>query len=48
MRAINNRMSGTGEGPAHVAPDGPGWAEATDNYINDPDQPDNRGEPVPM
>jgi hypothetical protein len=48
MRAINNRMSGTGAGPAHVDPDGPGWAQAADNYINDPDQPDNRGAPVPM
>jgi hypothetical protein len=48
MRAINNRLSGTGAGPAHVDPDGPGWAQATDNYINDPGQPDNRGQPVPM
>jgi len=45
MRAINNRMSGTGYGAGYVDK-GPGWAQQRDNFINDPSKPDNKGKPV--
>lgn len=45
MRAVDNRFSGTGYGPATVSGP-PGWAEWRDNFINDPSKPDHRGAAV--
>ena len=45
MKAINNRMTGTGWGTGYVG-SGPGWTEQFDNYINDPTQTENKGQPV--
>jgi hypothetical protein len=42
MNAINNRFSGTGFGPGY-ADRGPGWAQWSENYLNDPTKPDNKG-----
>lgn len=45
MRAINNRFSGTGYGPAYVTRNGLsyGWGEWRDNYINNPSAANNKG-----
>lgn len=45
MRAINNRFSGTGYGPAYVTRNGLsyGWGEWRDNYRNNPLVADNKG-----
>lgn len=45
MRAINNRFSGTGYGPAYVQ-NGEGWSEWRDNYRYDAAGLDGRGVPV--
>jgi len=49
MRAVNNRFSGSGYGPAYVDGKGLnyGWLEWRDNYINDPTQPANKGRLIP-
>lgn len=45
MRAINNRFSGTGYGPAYVTRNGLsyGWGEWRDNFINNPSAANNKG-----
>lgn len=45
MRAINNRFSGTGYGPAYVTRNGLsyGWGEWRENYRNNPAAADNKG-----
>jgi hypothetical protein len=50
MRASDNRFSGTGFGSGYVDRKGLpyGWAEWTDNYLNDPRMPGNKGAPVRM
>jgi len=47
VRAINNRFSGTSFGATYRI-GGPGWAQWTDNYINDPAATDNKGSVVPQ
>lgn len=42
VKAINNRFSGTSFGATYRI-GGPGWAQWTDNYINDPAAIDNKG-----
>jgi hypothetical protein len=46
LRAINNRFTPTGYGTGYVD-GGWRWLEWTDNYINDPSKPDNKGAQVP-
>jgi hypothetical protein len=50
MRANDNRFSGTGYGPGYVEDRGLGygWAEAKNNYINDPTKPGNQGRAVSL
>jgi hypothetical protein len=45
MRAINNRFSGTGYGPAYVTRNGLnyGWGEWRENYRNNTSAADNKG-----
>jgi Concanavalin A-like lectin/glucanases superfamily len=45
IRSINNRFQPTGYGPSYVD-GGMGYTQWTDNYLNDPAQPDNRGSVV--
>lgn len=45
MRAMNNRFSGTGYGPAYVQ-GGSGWDAWKENYLFDPARPDARGTAV--
>lgn len=46
MKAVNNRFSGTGYGPAAKAGSGPGWGVWTNNYLNNPSAAGNQGSPV--
>ncbi len=45
MKANNNRFVDYGYGPVAVS-GGPGWAEWTENYYDDPADPDHKGEPA--
>jgi hypothetical protein len=45
IRALNNRFSSLSG--AGIVSGGPGWAQWQDNYVNDPSQPDNKGDVVP-
>lgn len=45
MRALNNRMSGTGWGAGYVSR-GEGWREQSDNHIYDPTKTDGKGRAV--
>jgi hypothetical protein len=47
MIAINNRYSPTGWGAGYVS-GGSGWADASENYINDPAREDNKGAAVSL
>jgi hypothetical protein len=49
MRAIDNRFSGTGYGPAQLDKNGLsyGWAEWRENYLNDASKPSHQGASVP-
>lgn len=48
VRAIDNRMSGTGFGPGYVQEGTPGWSEQRENFLNDPQAAQNRGDPVDL
>lgn len=45
LKAVDNRFSGTGYGPAYVQ-GGPGWSQWQDNFINDTSKVDNKGKAV--
>ena len=47
MRCIDNRFVSGGYGPAYVD-GGPGWAEWTENYLDDPSEADHKGNAVPQ
>jgi hypothetical protein len=45
VKAINNRMTGTGYGAGYVT-GGPGWTMQQENYIYNSSNPDGKGAPV--